>query len=171
MLAHRHWSNILNERRRQKCADPLIRIIASALCKLRGASERLRWRQSLSYQERQALTEAQRHLNTANHCLVRQLRALSRLGRHTSNVELAEALLKTMMQTHQLIVEGKQRLELRPGWSAPKRGGSSKLNKSGPRACVDTDEEATTLLRSKRLQPKSDDNASVLSRAYPGRCW
>lgn len=105
-------------------------------------------------QERQALAEADRHLDTANHCLVRQLRILSRLGRHTSNLSLAEALLNTMMQTHQLIVEGKQQLELRPGSGVPMRG-SSKPNKNRPRAYVDTDEEATALLRSKRLRAKS----------------
>ena len=122
-------------------------------------------------QERQALAEAQRHLDTANHCLVRQLRILSRLGSHTSNLSLAEALFKTMMQTHQLIVEGKQRLELRQDSGAPKRSRSSNLNKSGPRADMSSEEEATHLLRSKRLKPKSDDNASVLSRSYPGRSW
>ena len=124
----------------------------------------------LELQERQALAEAQSHLDAANHCLVRQLRSLSRLGRHTSNLGLAEALLNTMMQTHQLIVEGKQRLELRSGSATLKRGGAN-LNKSGPRANVSSDEEATPLLRSKRLKPKSDDDASVLSRIYPGRCW
>ena len=125
----------------------------------------------LELQERQALAEAQRHLDTANHCLVRQLRALSRLGRYTSNLGLAEALFKTMMQTHQLIVEGKQRLELRQDSGAPKRSRSSNLNKTGFRAYVSSEEEATPLLRSKRLKPKSDDNASVLSRPYPGRSW
>ena len=123
----------------------------------------------LELQERQALAEAQRHLDTANHCLVRQLRSLSRLGRHTSNLGLAEALLKTMMQTHQLIVEAKQRLELRQESGPPNRSRSS--NKSGPRPYVSSEEEATPLLKSKRLKPKSDDNASVLSRPYPGRCW
>src|SRR5262249_11297937 len=112
------------------------------------------------------LAEAQRHLDTANHCLVRQLRTLSRLGRHTSNLSLAEALFKTMMQTHQLIVEGKQRLEFRG--HTPKRSRSSNLNKSGPRDYVSSEEEATPLLKSKRLKPKVDDNASV---PYPGRSW
>jgi hypothetical protein len=125
----------------------------------------------LGLQERQALAEAQRHLDTANHCLVRQLRALSRLGRHTSNLSLAEALLKTMMQTHQLIVEGKQRLELRSGTGTSKRSRSSNLNKSGLHADISSEGEATPLLRSKRLKHKSDDNASVLSRPYPGRSW
>ena len=125
----------------------------------------------LELQERQALAEVQRHIDTANHCLVRQLRALSRLGRHTSNLGLAEAILRTMMQTHQLIVEGKQRLELRQDSGAPKRSRSSNLNKSSSRPYVSSEEEATPLLRSKRLQPKSDDNASVLSRPYPGRSW
>ena len=109
----------------------------------------------LELQERQALTEAQRHLDTANHCLVRQLRTLSRLVRHTSNLSLAEAVLKTMMETHQLIVEGEQRLKFRSSSGAPKRGGSSKLNKSDPRPDVSSDEEATSLLRSQRLRPKS----------------
>src|SRR5262245_34194786 len=103
-------------------------------------------------QERQALAEAQRHLDTANHCLVRQLRALSRLGRHTSNLSLAEALFKTMMQTHQLIVEGKQRLELRSGTGTSKRSRSSNLNKSGLQADISSEGEATPLLRSKRLK-------------------
>ena len=113
----------------------------------------------LELQERRALAEAERHLDAANHCLVRQLRTLSRLGRHTSNLSLAETLLKTMMQTHQLIVEGKKRLELRSGSAIPKH--YSNLNKNRARASLD--EEATPLLRSKRLRPKSDDNASVLS--------
>src|SRR5262245_40759699 len=112
----------------------------------------------LELQERQALAEAQRHLDTANHCLVRQLPTLSRLG--LSNLGLAEAILRTMMQTHQLIVEGKQRLELRQDSGAPKRSRSSNLNKSSSRPYVSSEEEATPLLRSKRLQPKSDDNAS-----------
>jgi len=87
---------------------------------------------------------------------VRQLRALSKLGLQTSG--LGEALLSTMMETHQLIVEGKQRLELRSGAGIPKRGGPSNRNKS-PQAYLSLDDEATPLLRSKRLQPESDDNA------------
>jgi len=87
----------------------------------------------LELQERQALVEAERHLDTANHCLVRQLRTLSKLGRHKSNLNLGEALFKTMLQTHQLIVEGKQQLELRGCAGSPKRSRSSNLNKS-PRA-------------------------------------
>ena len=110
------------------------------------------------FQERQALAEIERHLDTANHCLVRQLRALSKLGLQTSELSLGEALLSTMMETHQLIVEGKQRLELRSGAGIPKRGGPSNRNKS-PQAYLSLDEEATPLLRSKRLQPESDDNA------------
>ena len=109
----------------------------------------------LELQERQALAKAERHLDTANHCLVRQLRTLSRLGRHTSNLSLAEAVLKTMMETHQLIVEGEQHLKFRSSCGATKRGGSSKLNKSDPGAGVSSDAEATPLLRSKRLRPKS----------------
>ena len=37
-------------------------------------------------QERPAANQADRHLDTANRCLVRQLRVLSRLGRHPPQV-------------------------------------------------------------------------------------
>ena len=47
------------------------------------------------FHDRQALAEAERHLDTANRCLVRQLRALSRLELHTSELGLGEALLST----------------------------------------------------------------------------
>jgi hypothetical protein len=43
-------------------------------------------------QERPAANQADRHLDTANRCLVRQLRVLSRLGRHPPQVKLARLL-------------------------------------------------------------------------------
>src|SRR5262245_11036965 len=49
--------------------------------------------------------QADRYLDTANRCLVRQLRALSRLGRHAQDLRLAEAILKTMLDTHETMVE------------------------------------------------------------------
>ena len=109
------------------------------------------------FQERQALVEIERHLDTANHCLVRQLRALSRLGLHTSELGLGEALLRTMMETHQLFVQSQQQLEALPGSSNKKtkamRAGHLKDAAWPPGSNSDSDQESTLLLRSKRLQP------------------
>jgi hypothetical protein len=66
---------------------------------------------TIDFQERQHLAEADRHLHTADHCLVRQLRALSTLGRHGANLSLAESVLKTMLRTHELMVQDKERIE------------------------------------------------------------
>ena len=55
-------------------------------------------------QERQASATG-RYLDTANRCLVRQLRVLSRIGRHPAAVKLAEAVFKTMLETQETMVQ------------------------------------------------------------------
>jgi hypothetical protein len=70
---------------------------------------------TLDFQERQHLAEADRHLDTANHCLVRQFRALSTLGSNGGNLSLAEAVLKTMLRTHELMAQQKERIERKLG--------------------------------------------------------
>ena len=111
----------------------------------------------IGFQERQALAEVERHLDTANHCLVRQLRALSRLGLHSSDLGLGEALLRTMMETHQLFVQSQQQLEGLPESSTEKRkamrGSHLKVAASPPGSNSESDQESTLLLRSKKLHP------------------
>ena len=107
-------------------------------------------RLNFALQDRQALAQAERHLDSANRCLVRQLRALSRVGRHTSEVNLAEAVLRTMMDTHQLILESQQALEQLQGSSPNRRSLKSKLSSLASNS--DPNQEATLLLRSKKLR-------------------
>src|SRR5262249_16351940 len=60
-------------------------------------------------QERQASATG-RYLDTANRCLVRQLRVLSRIGRHPAAVKLAEAVFKTMLETQETMVQTQELL-------------------------------------------------------------
>jgi hypothetical protein len=88
--------------------------------------------------------------------LVRQLRTLSRLGRHTSNLSLAEALLSTMMETHQLLVRSEQQLQELRGTCVrrvkPRRDGPSKNTTGSPDS--NWDQEGTLLLKARKLQSK-----------------
>ena len=104
-----------------------------------------------AFEERQTATQADRHLDTANRCLVRQLRALSRLGGHTQDLKLAEGVLKTMLdthetmvETHELLVQIEERKELR-ALGVAKRSTARQGSPS-------SDQEATWLLRSKKLR-------------------
>jgi len=118
-------------------------------------------------QERQAPVQADRHLDTANRCLVRQLRVLSRIGRYPAAVKLAEALFKTMLetqetlvQTHELLTNSNEGRELRasPGAEShlSKRVRSPQLDNDGrPRSHWDSDHEATWLLGAKKLRTRS----------------
>jgi len=123
-----------------------------------------------TFEERQGAAHADLHLDTANRCLVRQLRALSRLGAHSQDLKLAEAVLKTMLdthetmvETHELLVQTKERNELRA------RGDAMRSTaRQGSPSKPGSDQEATWLLRSKRLQRSlihsvAADNASDFS--------
>jgi hypothetical protein len=55
--------------------------------------------------------QAERYLETAHHCLIRQFHALSRLGLHGADLSLGETVLETMLSTQELIVKDKERLE------------------------------------------------------------
>ena len=104
-------------------------------------------------QERQAPATG-RHLDTANRCLVRQLRVLSRVGRHPAAVKLAEAVFKTMLetqetmvQTHELLTHSNDGRELRAS-----SGRSPELDHDGrPKSHREADHEATWLLGAKKL--------------------
>jgi hypothetical protein len=108
---------------------------------------------TLDFQERQHLAEADRHLDTANHCLVRQLRALSTLGRHGANLSLAEAVLKTMLRTQELMVQDKERIERKLGLDGDSGTHRNADSTSKPlrRGGLEPDGEATLLLKKKRL--------------------
>ena len=111
---------------------------------------------TLDFQERQRLAQADRHLDTANHCLVRQLRALSTLGRHGASVSLAEAVLKTMLRTQELMVQDKKRIEhrLRLDGDSGKDHNNRSASKPLPRGCsLEPGGEATLLLKKKQAAP------------------
>jgi len=115
---------------------------------------------TLGFKERQYLAEADRHLDTANHCLVRQLRALSALGRHGANLSLAEAVLKTMLRTQELMVQDKERIERKLGLDGDSGTDRNTDSVSKPlrRGCaLEPDGEATLLLKKKRLRGKSSE--------------
>ena len=116
------------------------------------------------FQERQASVQADRHLDTANRCLVRQLRVLSRIGRHPKQAKLAEALFNTMLQTQETMVQThellNERRELRASSddesSLGKRVGPPQLDNNGrPKSHWGSDQEATCLLRTKKLRNRS----------------
>ena len=118
-------------------------------------------------QERQASARADRNLDTANRCLVRQLRVLSRIGRHPEQVKLAEAVFKTMLQTqetmvqtHQLLTHTNEDRELRASSGAEshlsKRVGPPQLDNDGrPKSHWNSGHEATWLLSAKKLHARS----------------
>ena len=108
-------------------------------------------------QERQASATG-RHLDTANRCLVRQLRVLSRIGRHPAAVKLAEAVFKTMLetqetmvQTHELLTHSNDGRELRASSGRKSHPGKRvrppELDRDGrPKSRWEADHEATWLL-------------------------
>lgn len=109
----------------------------------------------LDFQERQRLAEADRHLDTGDHCLVRQLRALSTLDRHGANLSLAEAVLKTMLRTHELMVQDKERIEhglSLDGDSGPKGNTNSPPKPLRLGCSLEPDGEATLLLKKNKLR-------------------
>ena len=115
---------------------------------------------TLDFQERQHLAKADRHLDTANHCLVRQLRALSILGRHGANLSLAEAVLKTMLRTHELMVQDKDRIEHELGLDGDSGADGDTDSPSKPLRqgrALEPDGEATLLLKKKKLRSKGSD--------------
>ena len=117
-------------------------------------------------QERQASATG-RHLDTANRCLVRQLRVLSRVGRHPAAVKLAEAVFKTMLETqetmvptHELLTHSNDGRELRASSGRKSRPGkrvrSPELDHDGrPKSHWEADHEATWLLGAKKLHTTS----------------
>jgi hypothetical protein len=110
---------------------------------------------TLDFQERQHLAEADRHLDTANHCLVRQFR-----GSHGANLSLAEAVLKTMLRTQELMVQDKERIERKLGLDGDSGTDRNTDSASKPlrRGCaLEPDGEATLLLKKKRLRGKSSE--------------
>ena len=90
---------------------------------------------------------------------MRQLRALSRLGPHTSDLSLAEAVFRTMLDTHQLLVQTREGLKGRVG-SGAKRGAASRAGLSNTVKIgvtghdSDAEQESTLLLTSKKLSCK-----------------
>ena len=114
-------------------------------------------------QERQASVQADRQLDTANRCLVRQLRLLSRIGRHPAQVKSAESVFKTMLETQETLAQTHELLtQIRIGaqfQSTPdaenhlaKRVGPPQLDNDGcPKLHWNSDHEATGLLEAKRL--------------------
>src|SRR4026207_1918208 len=110
---------------------------------------------TLGFKERQYLAEADRHLDTANHCLVPQLRALRALGRHGAKLSRAEAVLKTMLRTQELMVQDKERIERKLGLDGDSGTDRNTDSVSKPlrRGCaLEPDGEATLLLKKKRLR-------------------
>src|SRR5262245_20907147 len=57
------------------------------------------------------LALAQRHLGTADHCLVRQLHVLSTLGRLGADLSLAESIFEAMLLNHTLLTKHKELIE------------------------------------------------------------
>ena len=115
-------------------------------------------------QERQASATG-RHLDTANRCLVRQLRVLSRVGRHPA-VKLAETVFKTMLETQETMVQTRELLthnndgrELRASSGRKSHPGKRirpELDHDGrPKSRWEADHEATWLLGAKKLHTTS----------------
>ena len=114
---------------------------------------------TFDFEERQHLAEAERHLDTADHCLVRQLRALSTLGCQGADLSLAEAVLKTMLQTHELMVQDKKRIERKLGLDG-NSGADRQRDASKPLPKVrslKTGEEATLQLKKNKLRNRSPE--------------
>jgi len=117
-------------------------------------------------QERQASATG-RHLDTANRCLERQLRVLSRVGRHPAAVKLAETVFKTMLeaqetmvQTHELLTHSNDGRELRASSGRKSHPGKRvrppELDRDGrPKSHWEADHEATWLLGAKKLHTTS----------------
>ena len=124
-------------------------------------------------QEQQASARVDRNLDTANRCLVRQLRVLSRIGRHLKQAKLTEAVFNTMLQTQETMVQTHELLnewrELRasPGSKSNlgKRVGPPQLDNNGrPRSHWNSNHEATWLLAAKKLHPEPQCASSVTRR-------
>jgi len=102
-------------------------------------------------------------LDRAARCLVRQLRVLSRTGRHPADVRSAEAVFKTMLTTQEVMAQTRELVAKSKGWpeSRPsssdenrfaKRVGPPELDNDGrPKSYWDSDHEATSLLGAKKL--------------------
>jgi hypothetical protein len=102
--------------------------------------------QTLKLLERQHLAQAERHLDTANHCVIRQLRALSKLGLHGADLSLGETVLETMLSTQELILKDKERLECDLGLR-----GADECNAEPKPESPKQDQEPTPLLRKRKL--------------------
>ena len=102
-------------------------------------------------QERQASATG-RHLDTANRCLVRQLRVLSRVGRHPAAVKLAETVFKTMLETQETMVQTRELLtHNNDGRELRASSGRSPDHEGRPKSHREADHEATWLLGAKKL--------------------
>src|SRR5262245_60579380 len=97
-------------------------------------------------QEQRHLALAERHLDTANHCLARQLRALGTLGRLSADLSLAESVFATMLHTHTLMTEHKELIELALNNAPPQQSTKSKRHSYSPHSDV------TVLLSKAKLQ-------------------
>jgi hypothetical protein len=112
-------------------------------------------------QERQDSGQLDRLLDRADRCLVRQLRVLSRTGRHPAEVKSAEAVFQIMLQTqevmaqtHELLTKLKGGAELQPGLGAESHLASPPQPDAdgSPKSHWNSDQEATWLLGSKKLR-------------------
>jgi len=98
--------------------------------------------QSLDLLARQHLAQVERHLETAHHCIIRQLHTLSRLGLYGADLSLGETVLETMLSTQELIVKDKERLERVLGLKPAEQ------HKPRP---LEASQEPTSLLRQRKL--------------------
>src|SRR5262245_44994186 len=105
-------------------------------------------------QEQQHLAQAERHLKTANHCLARQLHALSTLGSRGANLTLAESLFETMLRTHALMTEHKEQIERALTNCPPKKGTKSKRQACSPHSDV------TVLLSKSKLRTSKSERGT-----------
>jgi hypothetical protein len=62
---------------------------------------------TIELQQQRILAQAERHLEIGSRCLVRQLHAMSQLRLVGADMALAEAALKTMLRTYELMVQDK----------------------------------------------------------------
>ena len=69
--------------------------------------------------DKNLLAEAERHVESANRCLSRQLKAMSRL-KSTACIGVAEELFATMLTTHSLLVQDTERIERDLGMAPPR---------------------------------------------------
>jgi hypothetical protein len=90
------------------------------------------------------LALAQRHLGTADHCLVRQLHVLSRLGALGADLSLAESIFEAMLHNHTLLTELKELIER-------ELNHETKPAESHDTARLKLDDEATALLSKLKL--------------------